>query len=107
MNTEVNVKERKYIMPLPKRPFRSHEENFDHNTYGYYKGPVTCEQCTKRYYVEFGNQSGPAWNGGESGGELLSPIRPVGNPALLEPLEDSSIPDFIFRSFKEASVVYP
>jgi hypothetical protein len=103
MRNEVNVKERKYIMPLPKCPFCSHEENFDDRTYGHYKGPVTCEKCNKRYYVEFGNQSGPDWNGVESGGELLSPIRPVGNPALLEPLEDSSIPDFIFRSFKDAS----
>lgn len=90
-------------MPLPKCPFCAHEEEFDSRTYGYYKGPVTCELCKKRYYVEFGNRSGPEWNGVEVGGELLAPIRPVGNPALLEDLEDANIPESILRSFKEAS----
>ena len=39
-------------MPLPRCYHCAHEEELDPRTYGYYKGPVTCQRCKKRYYVE-------------------------------------------------------
>ena len=104
MNTEVNVKERKYIMPLPKCYHCAHEETFDLRTYGYYKGPVTCEQCKKRYYVEFGHISDTEhWDRTGPGGQLRSPIRPVGNPDLLEVLQDLPIPESVLKDLRDAS----
>ena len=104
MNTEVNVKERKYIMPLPKCCHCAHEEEFDLCTYGYYKGPVTCEQCKKRYYVEFGHIADTEhWDRTGPGGQLLSPIRPVGNPDLPEGLQDLPIPESVLKDFEDAS----
>ena len=104
MNIEVNVKERKYIMPLPKCYYCAHEEDLDLRTYGYYKGPVTCGQCKKRYYIEFGNITDTVlWDGPGPGGQLLSPIRPVGNPDLLEGLQDLPIPESVLKDFEDAS----
>ena len=104
MKTEVQIKERKYIMPLPKCYHCAHEEEFDLRTYGYYKGPVTCEQCKKRYYVEFGNKTDTEqWDRTGPGGQLLSPIRPVGNPDLLEGLQGLPIPESVLKDFEDAS----
>ena len=104
MRINCRARESIWIMPSPKCPFCSHQELFDLRTYGFYKGPVTCEECTKRYYVAFGNVSPleDQWDP-NPGGQLLSPIRPVGDPGLLEGLDDLFVPKSILRSFAEAS----
>ena len=104
MSIEINAKERKYIMPMPKCYHCAHAEELDLRTYGYYKGPVTCEQCKKRYYVEFGHITDTEqWNSTGDGGQLLSSIRPVGNPDLLEGLQDLPIPESVLKDFEDAS----
>ena len=90
-------------MPLPECPHCANAHELDARTYGFYKGPVTCRKCKRRFYVEFGDESGPDWQGYQAGGQLLGPIRPIGNPAFLEGVDASSIPESILRSFTEAS----
>ena len=89
-------------MPVPECPHCANPHKLDARTYGFYKGPVTCRTCKKRFYVEFGDESGPDWNGYVQGGQLLAPIRPVGNPELLEPLQGLPIPQSIIKDFEDA-----
>ncbi|MCE2465664.1 MAG: DUF4145 domain-containing protein [Dehalococcoidia bacterium] len=53
--------------------------------------------------MEFGDESGSSWNNYLEGGQLLAPIRPIGNPDLLEGLQELGIPQGILKDFEDAS----
>ncbi len=106
MTDKISPEEYVPIMPMPRCPHCGIEVSLNLRDYGHYKGPITCWKCRNKFNVSYGDNprslSGMMGGHGE-GGVLLEPPRPVGDPALLEGLTATVVPEAIFRDYAEAN----
>lgn len=93
------------IMPYPICPHCGYQLSLNLKDYGHFTGPTTCFSCKGKLHISYGDdpKSMSARLGRGDGGVLLSPPRPIGDPALLKTLKSPIIPKALYQDFEEAA----
>ena len=106
MPNEVTTEEFIPIMPYPNCIYCGYQLSLNLRDYGHYTGPITCFGCKGKFHIEYGDDPKSMtvrMQGRGEGGVLLSPPRPIGDPALLLGLSAPTIPVALYRDFEEAA----